>query len=316
MGNPASPLQPILPLPEPLRGSDPDSFPQRTITTRLPSIAQRTLDETDWPETARSRLRALIDEMPHGSLRPLEDDGGPDIAGWQGYISPYLGQTWLQPPWFVVETYFFRRILEAIGYYKAGPGRGVDPYAPQKRQELTGVYAGMRGLCTQLETFNQTSSGNRQQSIETLVQMLHVNIWGNQADLSMWPGGSGQGPQRPQGDRLSERLLVDQASDAARYLTKLAEGRLSVDFILDNSGQELAYDLGLADFLITNSLAETIRFQAKPHPTYVSDRMCSTWSLSWKALRTSACAPWRCGCTITWKATACVWSATTFGPPH
>jgi hypothetical protein len=269
MNNPASPILPNLPLPEPLRGSDPDSFPQRTITTRLPSIARLTLGETAWPEPIHSRLQALIDEMPHGSLRSLEDDGGPDVANWQDYMVPYLGQTWLEPPWFVVETYFFRRILEATGYYKPGAGQGVDPYAPQKRQELTGVFAGMRGLCTQLEALDQSLNLETQQIAKILIQMLHINIWGNQADLSMWPGGSNQVPSRPQDDRLSERLLVDQASNAARYLAGLSAP--SVDFILDNSGQELAYDLGLADFLLTNRLAGRVRFQAKPHPTYVSD---------------------------------------------
>jgi hypothetical protein len=271
MNHPASSSFPIPTLPEPLRGSDPDSFPQRTITTRLPSIAQRTLDETDWPEPIHSRLQELIDEMPYGSLRPLEDDGGPDVADWQGYMAPYLDQNWLQPPWFVVETYFFRRILEATGYYKPGAGRGVDPYAPQKRQELSGVYTGMHGLCSRLEALNQFSNVETQQFVETLVGMLHVNIWGNQADLSMWPGGSSQGPQRPQDDLLSEHLLVDQALDAARYLAGLTKTSPCVDFILDNSGMELAYDLGLADFLLTNRLAGRVRFQAKPHPTYVSD---------------------------------------------
>jgi predicted aconitase with swiveling domain len=261
----------IPPLPEPLRGSDPDSFPQRTITTRLPSIAQRTLDETDWPEPAHSQLQALINEMPHGLLRLLEDDTGPDVADWQAYIAPHLGQTWLQPPWFVVETYFFRRILEATGYYKEGADRGVDPYAPQKRQELAGVYAGMRGLCAQLDALIQSSELETQKLTETLIQILHANIWGNQADLSMWPGGSGNSPPRPQGDRLSEHLLVDQAPEVARFLAGLAPACSRLDFILDNSGLELAYDLGLADFLLTKRLAGHVRFHAKPHPTYVSD---------------------------------------------
>jgi len=269
MNNPTPPSQPNLPLPEPLRGSDPDSFPQRTVTTRLPSIAQRTLKETGWPEPIHSRLQALIYEMPLGSLRSLEDDGGPDVADWRGYMAPYLGQNWLEPPWFVVETYFFRRILEATGYYKSGAGQGVDPYAPQKRQELTGVYAGAHSLCSQLEALDRSSDTEKQLLIDALIQMLHANIWGNQADLSMWPEGSSQVPSRPQDDRLNERLLVDQASDAARYLAGLAEP--PVDFILDNSGQELAYDLVLADFLLTNRLARRVRFHAKPHPTYVSD---------------------------------------------
>ena len=44
---------PPKPFPEPLRGADPNSFAQRTIAQRLPSIARRTLEESDWPAPAR-----------------------------------------------------------------------------------------------------------------------------------------------------------------------------------------------------------------------------------------------------------------------
>lgn len=258
-------------LPEPLRGNKPDSFPQRTISERLPSIAQRVLREIDWPAQTRVRLESLISEMPHGRLRPLQDPEAPDSAAWGRSLAPYVDQTWLDPPWFLVETYFFRRILEATGYYQPGPGQGIDPYNPQKLQELASVYEGMGSMCTQLDSLREISHADQQQTLIKFIHLLRVNIWGNQTDLSMWPSGSSEGPDRPQDDRLRDQLLVDQAPKTARYLGSLDKGKVRVDFILDNVGMELAYDLDLADFLLTSHLAHSVRLHAKPHPTYVSD---------------------------------------------
>jgi hypothetical protein len=42
--------QPLSTFPEPLRGSDPESFAQRTVTVRMPDIARRTLAENDFPD--------------------------------------------------------------------------------------------------------------------------------------------------------------------------------------------------------------------------------------------------------------------------
>ena len=88
-------------LPPPLRGNEPGSFAEDTLSRRLPGIARRRCWKSDWHPQAAARLQALADEMPHGRLRPL---AGPRCAGcracWQAYLQPYLGQTWLEAPWF------------------------------------------------------------------------------------------------------------------------------------------------------------------------------------------------------------------------
>ncbi|MCX7792643.1 MAG: damage-control phosphatase ARMT1 family protein, partial [Chloroflexaceae bacterium] len=129
--------QPALPLPPPLRGADPDSFARDTVLRRLPAIARRVLAENDLdPEAARA-VAALAAEIPAAPLRPLADDAAPDLTLWQGYLAPYTGQDWLAVPWFLAETYFYRRILEAIGYFRPRVGAyGRDPYARQKRLGL------------------------------------------------------------------------------------------------------------------------------------------------------------------------------------
>jgi predicted aconitase with swiveling domain len=254
------------PIPEPLRGKESGSFAEDTLSRRLPGIALQVLEEGDWSPEAAARLRALADEMPHGRVRPLQDGEAPDAALWRAYLPPYLGKTWLEAPWFPLESYFFRRILEATGYFQDGPGCGIDPYRAQKARGLAGVDEALEPACRRLEQID----GGRAQTLERL---LRTAIWGNQADLSVWPEG-GEKPERPGEAELAEHLLVDDSARAGAYLDRLVSqgsGSGLVAFVLDNSGIELAYDLLLADALLASGLSREVRFQAKPYPTYVSD---------------------------------------------
>lgn len=171
--------QPLLPLPDWLRGRDmADSFPQRTITTRLPGIAQQVLESRTWHAPARQRLQILIADMPHGRLRYLQDPDAPDAAAWEHDLAPYVGQTWLEAPWFVAETYFFRRILEATGYYyQNGRGQGVDPYRQHKSPD--GVVEALHGWCQSLGVLCEAGLAAGDQAAPVLAQLMHMNIWGN-----------------------------------------------------------------------------------------------------------------------------------------
>jgi uncharacterized protein with ATP-grasp and redox domains len=268
------PQPPVLPLPEPLRGADAGSFAEATLTHRLPGIARRTARENDWPAEIEAALLALAEEMPRGRLRPLLD-GGLDAPAWARYLAPYPGQDWLAPPWFLAETYFFRRILEATEYFQPGPGAGIDPYALQKRRGLAPVIPALRPFSARVTALLQANSDGSDSCRDGLAELLRLAIWGNQADLSLWPADESNqtaGPNKAhQQDPNLDPLLSDEADEAARYLTGSARSPGRVDFILDNSGVELAFDLGLADFLLAASLAQDIRFHVKPYPTYVSD---------------------------------------------
>ena len=278
MNTTPSNIGPLLPLPEPLRGSDPHSFAQRTLSQRLPGIARRVLRSNPWHMPAKTRLQALADEMPHGKLRPLDDPQAPDAAAWEVDFAPYLGLTWLEAPWFVVETYFFRRILEATGYYQTGPGFHVDPYRSEKHFEQEHISSHMHSLCAHLEVL---STPNRLSGLENpalivqfqkkLAAILRANIWGNQADRSMWPAGSREAPSFQPNSRPDEHLLVDHSDQVAEFFSRQEALSHRVDLILDNSGIELAYDLGLVDFLLARPFTQEFYLHAKAHPTYVSD---------------------------------------------
>ncbi|PSQ83528.1 MAG: hypothetical protein BRD30_12810, partial [Bacteroidetes bacterium QH_2_63_10] len=108
-------------LPPPLRGTEPGTFTHRTIAERWPRIAGRVIAENDFPDAINARIQALRDDLPNGTIRPLEVTDAPDAALWADWVRPYQGQSWLEAPWFFGETYFYRRLLEATGYFRPGP---------------------------------------------------------------------------------------------------------------------------------------------------------------------------------------------------
>jgi uncharacterized protein with ATP-grasp and redox domains len=253
---------PVEPIPEPLRGLEPDSFAYYTITVRFTRIINQVLQENDLPSAQQKSLNQLLAEIPHGTLRPLLDQNAPDANSWSEQLHPYRGQNWLQTPWFLCETYFFRRIIEAIRYYDEEPDKRLDPYRAQKKNNLDETLA---GLGAALQDVHLESHEELQAALQ---HELTMQVWGNQTDLSMWPAGSDQGPAQ-MGRQDAAHMLVNQAGLIAEHLLKVQAPR--VDLILDNAGAELTRDLLLADLLISSQIQATVHFHAKPHPTYVSD---------------------------------------------
>jgi len=260
-----------LPIPEPIRGSEPGSFAQQTVTVRFLDILQRVIQGSDWPLETMIALQALLAEIPFSSLRPLQESEAPDVEDWERYLKPYQGLNWLQVPWFMSETYFFRTILETTGYFRSGPTKCLDPFSDQKLEGLDDVLEAIQPLCAQLNQQLALAHITTEHIQTTLKSILHTAIWSNQADLSVWSAGDKAQPERPQGDAGSDFLLVDDASTVANYLILASKPTFRVDFVLDNFGLELAYDLVLTDYLLASGLAGQVRYHAKPFPVFVSD---------------------------------------------
>lgn len=262
---------PQLAPPPPLRGSDPDSFARHTVTTRLPDLLRRTLDDTaDAPVPVRNALRTLHADLPDGPIRPIEDPGAPDASNWRRYVEPHVSETWLTAPWFFVETYFYRRIVAATGYFD-GAWPSVDPFRAQKDRGWTSDQSTIDDLATRL--FDALDAAPVH--VGDVEAMLAVALWGNRADLSMWPtsadGTSGPDDGRPDAHaRSDEHILADDRTACARYLLDDAP-RDRVDIVLDNAGRELTGDLALAVLLLDGGLADRVVLHAKLHPTFISD---------------------------------------------
>lgn len=261
------PLLPLLPIPDSLRGREVGTFAHKTVTVRMPGTVQRVLAENELPPEAVGALETLLSELPNGTIRPLRDRSAPDVMAWDTYVAPYTGQTWLDVPWFFAETYFFRRILEATGYFEAGPGRGADPFAYQKRTALEVSREDIRSLVHRLRKGLIPGVWDP----DMFQHLLHADLWGNQADLNLWPADEEGRPRHSGSDVEREHLLADDTTQLLTYLSGLAERGIRVDMIVDNAGLEFVCDLALVDYLLTSQKASVVNLHLKMHPTFVSD---------------------------------------------
>ena len=262
---------PKQPLPEPLSGSVIGSFAYNTITERFSKIARETIQDNKFPAQIEQNLQQLIQDLPFAQLRQLNDITAPDTGKWRKYLQPDLGKNWLEVTWFFAEMYFYRRILEATEYYFPGPFEGHDPFYRQKALVLETARDSTAFLARELEALRKMKLNSKDLN-SSLDQLLVLNVWGNQADLSMWSASE----ERPDHqDALDQRahLLVNQAAQVGDFLSSRDSQLRRVDFILDNFGPELIHDIGLADYLLGTDLTTAVRFHAKPTPHYVSDAM-------------------------------------------
>lgn len=260
--------QPKRPIPEPLRGLDPDSFAHYTVMERLPDIAGRVIPENNFSQPIVRRLETLVEEIPFGSIRHLKDAKAPDAAAWADFVVPYLDQNWLQIPWFVAETYLFRRILEATGYFEPGEGYQVDPYGYQKRKGLESGLEAIAGMSRHLEPRDLAPT----ERDEGLAALLAIDLWGNQADLSLWSADRpDEQPRHTDTQTAEQHILVNDTDAVIACLTAQGDKPVRLDVIVDNAGVELVGDLGLTDFCLSHDLAAEVRFHLKSHPTFVSD---------------------------------------------
>ena len=258
---------PKIPVPEPLRGREIGTFTYDSVATRMPDIGRQMLRDNDFPPAVTAGLEALLAQIPEGQIRLLADKGAPDAGDWAGYVAPYIGQDWLQAPWFFVETYFYRRVLEATGYFMPGPGQGNDPFFYQKRQGLEAAGEAIRVLGEQIRPL---LAGDIQEQ-EGLARLLAVDLWGNQVDMSLWPVGSEEKPDHTDTAQQKAHTLIDDSLAIGEQLLGQETPVKRIDIILDNAGFELVTDLFLAAYLLKRGITETVTLHAKPHPTFVSD---------------------------------------------
>ena len=63
---------------------------------------------------------------------------------WAAALAPRLaaGDTWFSAPWFLVENYLYKRMLELTD----GPSGGADPFAAQKAASLDGSASAFAGI--------------------------------------------------------------------------------------------------------------------------------------------------------------------------
>lgn len=259
-------VQPGLPLPPPITSEQPGTWAHSTMSTRVRDIGRRTLAENRFSEEVSERIEALITEIPGGPIRQLSG-AAPDADAWMNYTQPYIGRNWLTPPWFFTETYFYRRLIEASGFYTPGPGFGRDPFSYQKEQGLLATEKTTAEIATHLQRWIDGGPADK-----PIAALLAIDLWGNRADLSLWPANEGgEQPMDIDWEAAKAFTLADDTEAVVQHLH--GRSRLRIDLIADNAGLELVADLALADYLLSSGVAGEVFVHLKPHPTFVSDAM-------------------------------------------
>lgn len=239
-----------------ITAADPAEFPHTVFHDRHPRLFAQVREALPYGPGQLEALHRLEHETLHEAMRgldPREAVAAGDHAEWAEWGAPYLdrGMLWTEAPFLWSESYFYRRLLSATGYF-TGAWRGVDPFGPMKAASLAGpdvdrelaVYGGHREL----------PAGERDAAL------LTACLWGNQADL---------GFQLIAGEPVGVSLLVDDNPAIWAHLNDNPAGR--VNLIADNAAEELLPDLLLIDRLLSTARATSVTLYLKPRPYYVSD---------------------------------------------
>ncbi|MEM2939215.1 MAG: damage-control phosphatase ARMT1 family protein, partial [Candidatus Bathyarchaeia archaeon] len=240
--------------------SEPGSFAQKTILHRKPKIIESVIAENNYPKHIISMLIDFKKEILGGRIQPLIEEA-PDVKEWNTFWMAFKDRTWLELPWYFAESYFYRRLLEIVGYFKPGPLKGLDPFRVSKEKQIA---ESIPLLSVAFESIDKIDDFEL-----CFENLLHASLWGNRIDLSNLTVPDEV--RRKQAMIERENLLIN---DFSRVIDVFMGSSLShIAFINDNVGAELGFDIILADFILRNRWADKITFFLKPYPFFVSDAM-------------------------------------------
>jgi hypothetical protein len=240
-------------LPPELLNNDPEGFAWGVWHDRTPRLVTRIRDSHPYDPARRQALDALLEEIFSGLMRPL----GPqtrDYEIWESWGADHFGRPWLDAPFLWSESYFYRRLLEAVGFFDPGPWHRVDPFEHLKTAELRDP--ALEPDLAALDALERLPIEEQGQA------KLLASLWGNRADLGFRIG------QRPGSEHPETEGLV---ADDSAALWALLGPTADLVLVADNAGRELLADLVLIDHLLEHRQAASISLHVKPHPYYVSD---------------------------------------------
>jgi Damage-control phosphatase ARMT1-like domain len=242
------------PTPAELLNSDPFGFAWGVWHDRTPKLVTQIRDAHPYGPAQRSALDSLLAEITSGVMEPL----GPhayDHRTWASWGAEHFGRPWLDAPFLWSESYFYRRLLDAVRFFEPGPWRCFDPFEYLKTAELRDP--ALEADLAALGDLQQLSVGEQEHA------KLLAALWGNRADLGFRMSSSaGAGD-----DNESAVIITDQSAGLSAALGQGA----SVILVADNAGRELLADLVLIDHLLQHGRAASVSLHVKPHPYYVSD---------------------------------------------
>ncbi|MFF9340024.1 damage-control phosphatase ARMT1 family protein [Streptomyces sp. NPDC014773] len=236
--------------------NEPGSFAWGVLAKRHPALIRQVGDAFPYGRRQHEGLDALLDEITHGVVQPLAP-ADYDHERWAAWGREHFGRSWYDAPFLWAESYFYRRLLGAVGYFGAGPWQGVDPFAPFKQAELRGD-----AVDEELRALDALTGAPAEKRAAAL---LHASLWGNRADL----GFRVTAREPAVADAAVAALVADHSAALWQLLPAGASATVAV--VADNAGRELIPDLVLIDHLLVHGHAERVVLHVKPSPYYVSD---------------------------------------------
>ncbi|MFE0534879.1 damage-control phosphatase ARMT1 family protein [Streptomyces nigra] len=265
------------PLPPVLLADEPGSFPHGVLAERHPAIIRQIRDASPYGPEQRRALDTLLANCLDGVIEPLPADAH-DRDRWAAWgAADHTGRSWFDVPWLWSESYFYRRLLDAVGYFAPGPWQGIDPFRPSKTAELDSPETDEE--LAALDALTGRPPAEQDQAL------LHGSLWGNRADLSFRLGATGGTATDG-----TPPLIADDSDVLWSLLPPT--GTATLCLIADNAGRELVPDLLLIARLLTEGRAARVLLHVKPHPYYVSD---ATHADVLDALRRLVAAPGAAG---------------------
>jgi hypothetical protein len=239
-----------------LLGDQPGSFPHSVLAERHPAIIRQVREAFPYEPWQHRALDELLANCTKGEIEPLPADAH-DRGLWESWgLRAYTGRSWFDVPWLWSESWFYRRLLQAVGYFGPGPWQGIDPFRPSKLAELDS-----HETDEELAALDDLAG---RPAAEQAQALLHGSLWGNRADLGFRLSAEGA--------RAADAVPGLVADDSDRLWALLGStGTGTLCLVADNAGRELVPDLLLIAHLLAHGRIGRAVLHVKPYPYYVSD---------------------------------------------
>lgn len=269
------------------------SFAYFTVKERLPRILTQTLDilvrnkdviGNEYGKEAKEELKTVIGDISklkyeiqtNKTMRDIISQA-PDVKFYNDYLAKQANVTYFTTIWLHTECYMYRRLRETFELTEHL--KSYDPFRIQKQESFTASLEPMTQLSSYLlSTMN--SDNETKNTKEEFIKLLKLNLWGNKCDLSFTNGSvEDAGDPFEILTELEPNIISDHSEEIWAAVADLDSPSQIIDIVFDNAGYELFTDLCIADFIISNGLAQSMRLYVKTIPWFVSDVM--THDFNW-----------------------------------
>ena len=224
-----------------------NSFAAFTVTNRLPAIVRSVIDNNNFDNKIADKLEDLFRNIPEGDLKEL-----PDSSGINRKINSEIHSNkyrWNKAPFIFAENYLYHLLKEICHY----PETTYDYFAFKKNSDIVSKKDALLKAIANYKNLAEPLNS------ESLKPVLYSYLSGNAADLSQMGASYGS----------SINLLIDDSDKIKTVLTTAKQ----IDIVLDNSGEELLYDLLFLHWLLSSTNTTKVNLHFKTFPYFVSDAL-------------------------------------------